>query len=202
MGINYHQMTEAVIKEIKQSGPRPRLLLHSCCAPCATHPLVWLSDFFDITAFYDNPNIESEVEYTKRADELVRFVDEYPFSHRPQVKLASYQPFIYYDLVRGYEEEGEKGKRCSICFALRLDRTARFAKDQGFDYFTTTLSISPHKDAERLHQLGLNAARRYGVALLAVDFKKRDGYKKSVALSRDYSLYRQTYCGCVFSRDS
>jgi hypothetical protein len=199
--IAYHRMTMKVIEDNRKIGVKPSLLLHCCCAPCATVPLVdWAVDF-DVTAFYYNPNIFPEEEAQVRAKELERFVKTYPFAERPQVVIGEYVPEFYLEKVRGLEQEPERGKRCAICFEMRLEQSAKLAKEQGFDYFTTTLSISPHKDAALLHRLGLEAQERWGVQYLPCDLKKGEGMKRSVALSKEFSLYRQEYCGCVFSRN-
>lgn len=198
--VNYQKITEETILELEKEDRRPRLLLHACCAPCASYPLVWLSETFDIVAFYDNPNIESQAEYDKRAQELLRFVQDYPFTYRPQVIIAPYQPQAYQRAVCKLTEEKEGGRRCRVCFSLRLDRAAKEASRQGADYLTTSLSISPHKDAGLLNHLASRAAGRQGLKALASDFKKKDGFKISTQLSKDHDLYRQDYCGCLYSK--
>lgn len=197
----YHKMTSKVIEDNRKNGLRPSLLLHCCCAPCATVPLVDWSTDFDITAYYYNPNIYPEAEASARAEELKRFVASYPFQNRPEVMIGEYNPEMYFEKVRGLEDEPERGRRCKVCFELRLVQTAALAKQQNYDYFTTTLSISPYKDAALLHQLGLKIQECYGVKYLPCDLKKNEGAKRSVDLSKEYDLYRQDYCGCVYSRN-
>ena len=198
---SYHRLTDQVIEEIKESNRRPSLLLHCCCAPCATVPLVDWSPWFDITAYYYNPNIFPAEEADMRCRELERFIGQYPFEHAPKILIGAYEPERFYEAARGYESEPERGERCSLCFFLRLNDTARLAKEMGFDYFTTTLSISPHKDAHVLHHIGLQMEKCHGVQYLPCDLKKNDGMKRSVTLAKAYDLYRQAYCGCVYSRD-
>ncbi|QRN85969.1 epoxyqueuosine reductase QueH [Clostridia bacterium] len=197
----YQKMTNEVIENNRKKGIRPKLLLHCCCAPCASVPLVDWSNDFDIAAYYYNPNIYPEKEAVARAEELKRFVASYPFNNRPKVIIADYTPEVYFDMVRGLENEPERGLRCEVCFELRFTQTAELAKQLHYDYFTTTLSISPYKNASLLHQLGLNIQERIGVQYLPCDLKKNNGMKRSVELSKEYALYRQDYCGCVYSKN-
>ncbi len=197
---NYQAMAQKIMEKHQGEAKRPTLLLHACCAPCATVPLVDLSSYFDMGVYYYNPNIWPEEEAKLRADELLRFVASYPFDHPPQVMVAPYDAKPFWDCIVGWEHEPEGGKRCERCFALRLQETARMAREKGFDYFTTTLSISPHKDAVLLHRLGLEAAEEAGVTYLPADFKKKGGTLRSVGFSKTYALHRQDYCGCVFSK--
>lgn len=196
--VNWQREMEKTLAGLPE-GARPRLLLHACCGPCSSAVLEQLRRRFDITILYYNPNIWPEAEYRRRADELAAFVAH--FAPEGDVKLVEdrYLPDEFYAAARGLEEEPERGARCTRCYALRLERAAEFAAQHGFDYVCTTLSISPHKDAERLNRLGMAAAERQGVRWLPGDFKKKEGYKRSLQLSSEYGLYRQDYCGCEFS---
>ena len=178
----------------------PTLLLHSCCAPCSSYVLEYLSRFFAITVFYYNPNIYPEEEYSRRVAEQQRLISELPTSNSVQFLEGHFDPTEFYGAVRGLEQIPEGGERCRACFRLRLGETARLAAKQSFDYFTTTLTISPLKNAAALNEIGEELAREYGVRWLPSDFKKKNGYKRSVELSAEYGLYRQDYCGCVFSK--
>lgn len=200
MKVNYQIEMERVLREIQKAGVRPRLLLHSCCAPCSSYVLETLNPTFDIGVFYYNPNIAPADEYQRRVDEQARLAAELPHAGRIEVIRGDYCPEAFYEAVRGHEDDPEGGERCSICFRLRLAETANLAAERGDDYFTTTLSISPLKDAQRLNAIGLELAENYGVRWLPADFKKKNGYKRSCELSAQYGLYRQDYCGCVFSR--
>lgn len=197
------------MEQIRQEGVVPSLFLHSCCAPCSSYVLEYLSEFFAITVFYYNPNIDPPSEYSSRVAEQERLIGEMNKKakesgsrHRIRFVRGEYRPEDYYAAVKGLEQEPEGGARCTECFRLRLMEAARLAKEGGYDYFTTTLTISPLKDAKRLNAIGEEAGERYGVRFLNSDFKKRNGYKRSTELSREYDLYRQNYCGCVFSRNS
>ena len=199
---NYQKHLDGVIADLERQGVRPRLLLHACCAPCSSYVLEYLARHFAITVFDYNPNISPESEFAARTDEIFRLVREMDFAEgeRPSVDVGRYDPERFYAAVRGHENDPEGGERCAICFALRLEEAAEAAKCGGFDYFTTTLSISPLKNAQLLNRLGGEIGERYGVPYLFSDFKKRNGYKRSVELSTLYNLYRQDYCGCVFSK--
>ena len=196
--INYQLELEKELKKIKAEGRRPRLLLHGCCAPCSSYVLEYLSEIFDITLFYYNPNIAPREEFERRAAEAARLIREMGVPVALQV--ARYEPELWREAVRGLENEPEGGRRCEACFRLRLNKTAQAAKEGGYDYFTTTLSISPLKDAQLLCRLGGELSQPSGVPYLYSDFKKKGGYQRSIELSRIYSLYRQDYCGCAFSR--
>ena len=196
--VNYQLLLERELEKLKNEGKRPRLLLHGCCAPCSSYVLEFLSGAFDITLLYDNPNIDSEVEYDRRAAEAERLIREMGAPAR--IAVAPYQPEAFLLAVRGLEGEPEGGRRCEACFRLRLSRAAEFALAGGYDYFTTTLSISPLKDAALLNRIGGEIARETGVPYLFSDFKKKDGYRRSCQLSAIYHLYRQDYCGCAFSK--
>ncbi len=197
---NYAKELEYLIEKNQEQGRVPTLLLHACCAPCSSAVLEYLSRFFAITLLYYNPNIAPYEEYEKRETELRRLVREMDVVHPVQLLPCSYDGQAYCQAGEGVEGEPEGGKRCTACFRLRLEYTARQAAKLHFDYFTTTLSISPLKNARLLNQLGEEMGEKYGVAHLPSDFKKKDGYKRSVELSKVYGLYRQDYCGCVFSK--
>lgn len=197
---NYQKELEQIIAENQKECRVPTLCLHSCCAPCSSYVLEYLSRYFQITVFYYNPNIFPEEEYRKRVEEQQNFIRKLPTVHPVSFMEGDFFPKQFYQAVKGLEQEPEGGKRCFQCFALRLRETARLAKEQGFDYFTTTLTISPLKNAEKINEIGENLADQYGVSWLPCDFKKKNGYKRSTELSREYGLYRQNYCGCVFSK--
>ncbi len=197
---NHQKEMERVIQWHQRRGEVPRLLLHSCCAPCSSYVLEYLSRYFWITVLYYNPNIYPPEEILKRADEQERLIATMPVEHTVAYLEGSYEPELFFAAVKGHEEDREGGERCALCYRLRLEEAARQAKAGGFDYFTTTLSISPLKNAGKLNEIGEELAAQYGVAYLSSDFKKKDGYKRSTELSREYGLYRQDYCGCVFSK--
>lgn len=201
--INYQKELDRVIDKITKEGRVPKLLLHVCCAPCSSYCLEYLSKYFDITVYFYNPNISIANEYNYRLSEEKRLVSLMPFEYPVKVVEGEYLPKDYFEYVKGLENEPEGGKRCEKCFRLRLESSARYAKEHGFDYFTTTLTISPLKNAQLLNSIGEELANQYDVPWLYSDFKKREGYKRSIILSKEYDLYRQNYCGCVFSkRDS
>ena len=200
MKINYQLAMERELAEIARREGRPRLLLHSCCAPCSSAVLERLTDWFDLTVFYYNPNIAPEEEFLRRAEEQRRLIAELPHAHEIQFRCGEYESEACEALARGLEDMPEGGERCTRCFRLRLGKTAALAAREGFDYFTTTLSISPLKDAQRLNTIGGELAEQFGVAYLFSDFKKKNGYKRSCELSVQYELYRQDYCGCRFSQ--
>lgn len=199
---NYQKELEEIIAENEKQGKIPKLLLHSCCAPCSSYVLEYLSRCFEITVYYYNPNIYSPEEYLKRIKEQERLIcDMNPnLNHPVKLEAGPYEPEEFYRMVRGLEKEPEGGARCFKCYKLRLAEAAKVARAGRFDYFTTTLSISPLKNAEILNEIGEKLAKIYDVSYLPSDFKKKDGYKRSVALSKEYGLYRQDYCGCVYSR--
>lgn len=197
---NYQKELEKVIIRNESEGNVPTLFLHSCCAPCSSYVLEYLSSFFYITVFFYNPNIYPPEEYEERVTEVERLIKELPAKYPISFVVGDYRPELFYDAVKGHEAEEEGRERCVLCFKLRLAEAARMAKESGCDYFTTTLSISPLKDAEVLNSIGEDMAARYGVRYLNSDFKKKNGYKRSTELSKEYDLYRQNYCGCVFSK--
>ena len=196
--VNYQLILDQTLAGIRDSGKTPRLLLHSCCAPCSSYCLDYLSEYFDITVFYFNPNIEDE-EFERRYGEQVRLVSEMKTGRPVSVVRGEHDTKVFYDLVAGHENDREGGERCRLCFEFRLEEAARYAKENGFDYFTTTLSISPLKDAQILNAIGRAMSEKYGIAYLYSDFKKKNGYLRSIELSKEHSLYRQDYCGCIFS---
>ena len=196
--INYRNVLDETLRGL--GGRVPSLLLHACCAPCSSAVLEYLSAYFSITVFYYNPNISPEEEYRKRVAELRRLIAELPAKHPVSLLEGPYEPERFAALAEGHEGDPEGGDRCTACYTLRLRQTAGRAKEGGFDFFTTTLSVSPYKDAQRLNRIGAALARETGVPYLFSDFKKRNGYLRSIQLSHQYGLYRQNYCGCVFSR--
>lgn len=196
---NYQLLLDEEIKKLQGENKVPKLFLHSCCAPCSSYVLEYLSDFFHITVFYYNPNIYPDEEYFKRVAEQKAFIEKFPAQYPIAFVEGDFDKDRFYAVTRGLEQEPEGGARCKECFALRLEAAARYAKEMEMDYFTTTLSISPLKNAALLNELGQQIGERYGVKYLVSDFKKRDGYKRSVELSAMYDMYRQEYCGCVFS---
>lgn len=194
MKINYE---EKMLRQIENAKKGAKLLLHSCCAPCSSACLERLKEHFQITILYYNPNIEQEEEYEKRKSEQIRFLKETGWA---DFLDCDYDKSAYEEIAKGYESEPERGARCYRCYALRLDKTAQVAKENAFDYFATTLTLSPHKNAEWLNQIGEEVAGRYGVNYLFSDFKKKGGYPRSIALSKEYNLYRQDFCGCKYSK--
>lgn len=198
--INYQRVLDGTLKNLTGDGKIPSLLLHACCAPCSSYVLEYLSQYFDITVFYYNPNISPQEEYDKRVAELARLIKEMPLAGNVKLQTGAYEPERFFAMAKGLEEVPEGGERCFACYRLRLTEAAKAAAEGGFDYFTTTLSISPLKNAEKLNEIGRELSDAYGVAYLYSDFKKRNGYQRSVELSQEYRLYRQDYCGCVYSR--
>ena len=196
---NYQKMLEELLLT-ECAHRRPSLLLHACCAPCSSYVLEYLSRYFSITLFFYNPNIDPPEEYAFRREELLRLVRDMGLEGNVSVIDAPYDPEEFYALAKGLEGEAEGGSRCHACYRLRLGRTAKEAALRGFDFFTTTLSISPYKRADWLYEIGCEEAERHGVRYLPSDFKKKNGYKRSCELSAEYGLYRQDYCGCVYSK--
>ena len=198
--VNYQKKLDRLIEQLVKKEEVPTLLLHSCCAPCSSYCLEYLSQYFKITVFYYNPNIFPKEEYEYRIQEQKRLIDNLPSKHPITFLAKEYEPERFYEIAKGYEQEPEGGERCMRCFRLRLEETAKLAKSMGMDYYTTTLSISPLKDAERLNAIGKELGIIYQLSYLESDFKKKNGYKRSVELSKEYELYRQDYCGCVYSK--
>lgn len=198
--INYRIKQEKILRTLDPNDP-PRLLLHSCCAPCSGAVLEYLSEYFLITVLYFNPNIYPEEEFLRRIAEQKRLIAELPCKNPVSFEEHGWQQQRFYVAVRGLEEIREGGERCFACYRLRLEETARLAAEGGYGYFTTTLSVSPYKNAVKLNEIGEELAEKYGVAHLPSDFKKKDGYRRSIELSEKYGLYRQNYCGCIFSQN-
>ena len=198
--INYQNQLDRIIENISPEKP-PRLLLHSCCAPCSSYTLEYLSRYFNITVYYFNPNISPKQEFDKRFEEQKRLISQMPFKNSVTLVEGDYNYDDFLEIAKGLENVPEGGERCFRCYKMRLESTARLAKEQGFDYFCTTLSISPLKNSQKINELGFEIEEKYGVKWLPSDFKKREGHKRSIQLSREYSLYRQNFCGCVFSKN-
>ena len=199
--INYQKVLEETIQANQEKKKVPTLLLHSCCAPCSSYCLEYLSNLFEITVFYYNPNIYPEEEYEKRTMEQKLLIEKMPTIHKVSYLQGPYDKERFYEIAKGYENCREGGERCFLCYEMRLRKTAELAKSLGMDYFTTTLSISPLKNAAKLNEIGGKLAKEYDIPYLYSDFKKKNGYKRSVELSAQYGMYRQYYCGCVFSKN-
>lgn len=183
-------------------GDRPLLFLHACCAPCSSYVLEYLSHYFRIIVYYYNPNITPQSEYRKRVDELKRFISDAGYENLVSFLEGPYDPADFDKIAKGYEDAPERGPRCYRCYELRMREAAREAVRHHADFFTTTLSISPHKNAEWINEIGQRLAQEYGVPHLPNDFKKNNGFKRSIELAAEYGLYRQNYCGCRFSKPS
>ncbi len=196
--MNYQKELERIINNIKEKNPT--LLLHSCCAPCSSYVLEYLSNYFKITIYYYNPNISPIEEFNKRVEEQKRLIKELPTKNKINFIEGNYDNNLYEEMIKGLENEKEGGSRCHLCYRMRLEDTAKLAKEKGFDYFTTTLSISPYKNSKVLNEIGEDLSKKYAINYLYADFKKKDGYKRSIELSKIYGLYRQDYCGCKYSK--
>ena len=198
---NYQKEMEKIMEGLQ--GERKSLLLHSCCAPCSSAVLEKLQEIFEITVYYYNPNISEDLEYRKRVEEQKRLIDAFN-QKNPDFPIkvidGEYEPQEFYKIAKGLENCPEGGERCFKCYALRLEKTAQVAKEGNYDYFTTTLTISPLKNAGKLNEIGEEMALKYGTTFLPSDFKKKEGYKRSIELSKEYDLYRQNFCGCAFSK--
>lgn len=195
---NYQLVLDSILNDISKYKNKPKLLLHVCCGPCSSYVLEYLSNFFEITILFYNPNIYPKEEYIRRKEELEKFIKlVYP---NMKYVILDYDEKEFYDAVRGYEHLGEKSERCFKCYNLRLEKAAKFAKDNNYDYFTTSLSISPHKVSSKINELGEELEKTYNIKYLYADFKKRNGYKRSIEISKEYGMYRQEYCGCVYSK--
>ncbi|MEZ3433638.1 MAG: epoxyqueuosine reductase QueH [Lachnospiraceae bacterium] len=197
--MNYQKELDKLLDRLKKEERVPKLLLHSCCAPCSSYVLEYLGEYFEITVFYYNPNIFPESEYTKRILEQQMLIGEMKIRHPAAFVAGNYDREAFCKIAEGLEHLKEGGERCLKCYELRLREAAILAKEGEFDYFTTTLSISPLKNADRLNEIGTRLAKEYGVAYLQSDFKKKNGYKRSIELSKEFGLYRQDYCGCEYS---
>ncbi len=202
INVNFSNETEKIIEEIKESNIRPSLLLHACCAPCSSYVIEYLSKYFNITMYYYNPNISPLQEYKLRLDELNRLLKEMKDAENIKVLPCDYDGEKFIEMAKGLENEAEGGERCFKCYRLRLEKTAQVAKENNFDFFTTTLSISPYKNAEKLNEIGKELSEKYYLKYLYSDFKKKNGYKRSIELSKEFDLYRQDYCGCIFSKNN
>ena len=204
---NYYIEFEKQLESIKNQGSRPSLLLHACCAPCSSYCIELLAEIFDITIYFYNPNIDMEEEYRKRYGELCRLVKEAPFAAGTKAVEGEYEPELFFEMAKGREDLPEKGERCYDCYKLRIEKSARYAAENGFDYFSTTLSISPYKISRWINEIGIDLesllkeeySDRSPVFLYS-DFKKKNGYKRSIELSEEFNIYRQNYCGCRFSK--
>ncbi len=199
--INYQILCDKQLAEIKDKEYVPKLMLHSCCGPCSTYVLECLSEYFKIELFYYNPNIFPEDEYKKRLITQEKVINSMKLKNPVKLLALTYNHDDFLSNIIGFEKEREGGARCEKCFRLRLEKTAREAKKQGCDYFTTTLSVSPHKNSQILNEIGCDISDKYDVPYLFSDFKKREGYKRSIQISEELGLYRQVYCGCEFSLD-
>lgn len=195
--INYDIKLDEIIKNLNF---KPKLLLHSCCAPCSSACIERLTNFFDITIIYYNPNIEPYEEYLKRKEEEIRFINNFKTNNKLDMIDCDYDNSKYHEIVKGLEDLAEGGLRCHKCYRLRLKYTAKKAKELNYDYFSTTLTLSPYKNSQVLNKIGEELEKEYNIKYLYSDFKKKDGYKRSIELSKEYNLYRQNYCGCIYSK--
>lgn len=200
MNENYQKKLEKLINDIKEKNITPTLLLHSCCAPCSSYVIEYLSPYFNITILYYNPNISPIEEYEKRKQEQIKLIKELPTKNKVNILDCDYDNDLYEKTIKGLEKEPERGSRCTKCFWLRLEKTATTAKKNNFDYFGTTLTVSPYKNSKLLNEIGLSLQEKYNIKYLYSDFKKNNGYIRSIELSKEYNLYRQNYCGCIYSR--
>ena len=200
MNQNYDRLLENIISTHSDKGEVPSVLLHSCCAPCSSYVIEYLSQYFSITVLYYNPNISPLSEYEKRKAEQIRLINSMPTLHKVSFLDCDYDNDLYEEKICGLENEPERGQRCTVCFRLRLEKVAREASANGFDYFGTTLTLSPYKNAPLINSIGSELADTYHVSYLPSDFKKKNGYKRSIELSKEYHLYRQNYCGCIYSK--
>jgi len=201
MNENYQKKLEKEIELIKEKNITPTLLLHSCCAPCSSYVIEYLSEYFKITILYYNPNISPQEEYEKRKEEQIRLINSIPTKNKVNIMDCDYDNDLYEKTIKGLEKEPERGSRCTKCFELRLNKTANLAKENKYDYFGTTLTVSPYKNANLLNEIGKYLEQKYNITYLYSDFKKNNGYKRSIELSKEYNLYRQNYCGCKYSKN-
>lgn len=199
MKTNYQLVLDEILNKL--DGPKT-LLLHSCCAPCSSYVIEYLSNYFYITVLYYNPNIEPQEEYIKRKNEEIRFINEFKTKYPVKMLDCDYDNEKYHEVIKGLENEPEGGARCSKCFVLRMEEAAKKALELKMDYFGTTLTVSPYKNSQILNNIGKSLEEKYGIKYLYSDFKKREGYKRSIELSKIYNLYRQHYCGCLYSKDN
>ena len=198
--INYQLMLDKITAKNEGEDILPSLLLHSCCAPCSSYTIEYLSKYFSVTILYYNPNISDKDEYEKRKAEQIRLINSMPLQGKVSFMDCDYNSSEFFDIARGYEDCREGGERCFRCYRLRLEKTARLAKENSFDYFCTTLTISPLKSSQKINEIGFELEKEYNIRWLPSDFKKREGYKRSIQLSKEYNLYRQNYCGCIYSK--
>jgi len=202
--MNPQKDLEELLDKLKKEQRKPKLLLHSCCAPCSTYVLSYLSQNFSIVDYFFNPNMSTLEEHEKRSHELERLIKEINVAKDIESQItyitSTFQPKLYHERIKGFEQEPEKGKRCDLCFKIRLEEAAKMAVEQGCEFFATTLTISPLKSAEKINEIGKMVGEQYGVNYLPSDFKKKNGYLESIKLSKKYQLYRQNYCGCIFSK--
>lgn len=187
-------------EELAKITTPKKILLHSCCAPCSSHVITYLAPYYNITVLYYNPNIYPKEEYEKRKQEQIKLINELNTPNKLDYLDCDYDNDVYEELIKGYENCPERGARCPICFKLRLEKTAKLAKEHNYDYFCTTLTVSPYKNATQINEIGASLSNKYQIKWLYSDFKKEDGYKKSIELSKKYNLYRQNYCGCIYSQ--
>lgn len=197
---NYDKLLKEIINNIKEKNITPNLLLHSCCGPCSSYVIEYLNEYFNITILYYNPNISPYEEYLKRKEEQIKLINSIETKNKINIIDCDYDNDIYEEKIKGLEKEPEKGKRCTVCFDLRLDYTAKKAKALNYNYFCTTLTVSPYKNSELINKIGKEKQEKYNINWLYSDFKKNNGYKRSIELSKKYNLYRQNYCGCVYSK--
>ena len=197
--MNYQLELEKILKE--EEGKTPKLLLHACCGPCSSYVIEYLNKYFDITILYYNPNISPQEEFTKRLKEIERLIKEIPHENKLELIEGRYDYNEFTNISKGLEDCPEGGERCFKCYRLRLEESAKYAKENNYDYFGTTLSISPYKNSKKLNEIGEELSNKYGIKYLYSDFKKKNGYRRSIELSNEYNLYRQDYCGCIYSKE-
>lgn len=200
MNENYQKILEKELEKIQKSNKTPNLLLHSCCGPCSSYVIEYLTKYFNITILYYNPNISPQEEYEKRKEEQIKLINIIPKTNKVNIIDCDYDNDKYEKIIKGLEKEPERGKRCTKCFNLRLEKTAEIASKNNYDYFGTTLTVSPYKNAKLLNEIGAELEKKYKIKYLYSDFKKKNGYKRSIELSNKYKLYRQNYCGCIYSK--
>ncbi len=198
--MNYQYFLDKLLDDIKNKDYRPKLLLHACCAPCSSYVLEYLNEFFDITIYYYNPNIYPSTEYQRRVNELKNFIKIFNSKNNINFIEENYNPEDYYNNINGTENLGERSIRCYNCYEFRMEKAAKFAEKNNYEYFTTTLSISPYKNSNWINEIGKTLEEKYNIKYLYSDFKKKNGYKRSLELSKQYNLYRQDYCGCIYSK--
>ena len=197
--INYQKKLDDIITKLKGT---PKLLLHSCCAPCSSYVISYLTNYFDITILYYNTNIEPYEEYEKRKQEEIRFINEFPNVNKLDILDCDYDNDLFHEIAKGLENEPEGGARCVKCYYQRLEKTCLLAIENNYDYFGTTLTVSPYKNSDKLNKIGEVLENKYNIKYLYSDFKKKEGYKKSIEYSKEYNLYRQNYCGCIYSKNT